>query len=164
MDDRPWAYRVMENELAAEGRIAADAPLDDRWPTVAPGPLSHVFLEARLRLDRAVAVAWVKDRSGRRRWSHYGQMPLAIERDGWVRSAVAVGADPLSQVADMGWTCLAAPDAEGVGSCEVEASRAFVLTREYRPGANLVAPGRFVLTPGGEATLAASPGAPGVHP
>jgi len=164
MDDRPWAYRVMENELAAEGRIAADAPVDERWPKVAPDPLSHVFLEARLRLDRAVAVAWVTDRSGRRRWSHYGQMPLAIERDGWVRSAVAVGADPLSQVADIGWACLAAPDAKGVGSCEIEASRAFALTREYRPGANLVAPGRFTLTPGGEAKLAASPGAPGVHP
>jgi hypothetical protein len=82
MDDRPWVYRVMEHELAAEGRIAADAPLDDRWPTVAPDPLSHVFFEARLRLDRAVAVAWVTDRSGHRLWSHYGRMALAIDRDG----------------------------------------------------------------------------------
>jgi hypothetical protein len=153
MDDRPWVYRVMENELVAEGRIVADAPLDDRWPTVAPDPLSHLFLEARLRLDRAVAVAWVTDRSGRRLWSHYGRMPLAIDRDGWVRSAVAVGADPAGQVADVGWACLAAPDAEAGGSCEIEASRAFALTREYRPGANLVAPGRFTLKPGGEGRL-----------
>ena len=153
MDDRPWVYRVMGNELAAEGRIVADAPLDDRWPTVAPDPLSHLFLEARLRLDRAVAVAFVTDRSGRRLWSHYGRMPLAIDRDGWVRSAVAVGADPLGQVAEVGWACLAAPDAEAGGSCEIEASRAFSLTREYRPGANLVAPGRFTLKPGGEARL-----------
>ena len=164
MDDRPWVYRVMENELAAEGRIAADAPVDERWPKVAPDPLSHVFFEARLRLDRAVAVAWVTDRPGRRLWSHYGQMPLAIDRDGWVRSAVAVGVDPLSQVADMGWACLAAPDAKGVGSCEIEATRAFALTRAYRPGANLVAPGRFTLRPGGEAKLSALPGASGVPP
>jgi hypothetical protein len=143
----------MENELAAEGRIVADAPLDDQWPKVAPDPLSHLFLEARLRLDRAVAAAWVTDRSGRRLWSHYGRMPLAIDRDGWVRSAVAVGADPPSQVAEMGWACLPAPDAKAGGSCEIEASRAFVLTEDYRPGANLIAPERHVLKPGTEAAL-----------
>jgi hypothetical protein len=153
MDDRPWVYRVMENELAAEGRIVADAPLDDQWPKVAPDPLSHLFLEASLRLDRAVAVAWVTDRSGRRLWSHYGRMPLAIDRDGWVRSAVAVGTDPAGQVAEVGWACLAAPDAEAGGSCEIAASRAFSLTREYRPGSNLVTPGRFTLKPGAEARL-----------
>jgi hypothetical protein len=153
MDDRPWAYRVMEYELAAEGRIAADAPLDDRWPTVAPDPLSHVFLEAMLRLDRAVAAAWVADRSGRRLWSHYGRMPLAVDRDGWVRSAVAVGVDPLGRVAEVGWACFAAPDADTGGSCEIEASRAFSLSRDFSPGANLIAPRRFVLKPGGEAKL-----------
>jgi len=153
MDGRPWVYRVMEGELAAEERIAADAPLDDRWPRVAPGPSSHIFLEARLRLDRTVAAAWVTDRTGKRFWSHYGKLPLAIDRDGWVRSAVALGPDPLGSIAQIGWECLAAPDAEAGGSCEIEATRAFSLTREYRPGANLVAPGRFTLKPGGEARL-----------
>jgi hypothetical protein len=159
MDERPWVYRVMEGELAAEERIAADAPLDDRWPRVAPGPSWHLFLEARLRLDRTVAVAWVTDRAGRRLWSHYGKLPLAIDRDGWVRSAVALGPDPLGSIAQIGWACLAAPDAERGGSCEIEASRAFVLTGAYRPGANLVLPGRLVMKPGGEAALgSASPG------
>jgi hypothetical protein len=156
MDARPWVYRVMENELAAEGRLAAEAPLDDRWPRVAPDPSSHVYLEARLRLDRTVAVAWVADRAGRRFWSHYGRMPLAIDRDGWVRSAVAVGANPLALVADVGWMCLAAPEAEPGGSCEIEASRAFALTGDYRPGANLIAPRRFELKPGAEVTLEAA--------
>ena len=151
MDDRPWVYRVMRNELAAEERIVEDAPTDDRWPNVAPDPRSHVFLEARLRLDRAVAVAWVTDRSGRRLWSHYGRMPLAIDRDGWVRSAVAV--DPAATLTGAGWACLAAPDAEAGGSCEIEATRAFTLTKDYGPGANLVTAGRFVLKPGGEAKL-----------
>jgi hypothetical protein len=159
MDARPWVYRFMEHELAAEGRISADAPMDEQWPRVAPGPRSHVYLEARLRLDRTVAVAWATDRAGRRYWSHYEKMPLAIDRDGWVRSAVAVGADPLASMTGMGWACLAAPDAQPGGSCEIEASRAFVLTDGYRPGANLVSPGRFVLKPGAEAALkaAASP-------
>ena len=156
MDERPWAYRVMEEELASEGHIAADAPLDGEWPRLAPDPLSHVFLEARLKLDKTVAVAWVKDRNGRRLWSHYERMPLAIDRDGWVRSAVAVGTDPGDAVAEIGWACLAAPDQKPVGSCEIEATRAFVLTRDFRPGSNLVAPARFVLDAGGEARLGAA--------
>jgi len=153
MDRRPWVYRVMANELEAEGRIADDAPLDDQWPRVAPGPASHVYVEARLRLDRAVAVAWVTDRAGRRFWSHYGKLPLAVDRNGWVRSAVALGPDPLGSVAEIGWACLPAPAAEPGGSCEIEASRAFVLTDGYTPGPNLVSPGRFVVKPGEEAAL-----------
>jgi hypothetical protein len=66
---------------------------------------------------------------------------------------VAVGVDPLGRVAEVGWTCLAAPDADAGGSCEIDASRAFSLSRDFGTGANLIAPGRFVLRPGGEARL-----------
>jgi hypothetical protein len=155
MDTRPWVYRVMENELATEGRIAADAPMNDAWPRVAPDPLSHIYLEAELRLDRAVAVAWVQDLNGRRYWSHYLQPELAIDRNGWVRSAVAVGSDPGSSPAEVGWACLAAPGASKGGSCEIEATRAFLLTDAYRPGANLIAPIHFVLEAGDEVGLSA---------
>jgi len=159
MDGRPWVYRVMEEELASEGRVAADAPVDAKWPRVAPGPRSHVFLEARLRLVRAVAAAWVTDRNGRRSWSHYGRLPLAIDRDGWVRTAVAVDADPATQVAEAGWACLAAPGEEPGGSCEIETTRAFALTAAFRPGANLIVPARFMLKPGDESSLSlARPG------
>jgi hypothetical protein len=95
----------------------------------------------------------VTDRAGRRLWSHYGRLPLAIDRDGWVRSAVAVGTNPAASVAQVGWACLAVPDAKPGGSCEIEATRAFTLTSGYGPGANLVIPERFVLKPGGEAKL-----------
>jgi hypothetical protein len=156
MDARPWAYRVMQRELVAEGRIAADAPLDEQWPRVAPDPRSHLYLEAKLRVDRAVAVAWVTDRAGRRFWSHYGKLPLAIDRDGWVRTAVAVGPDPAASIAQIGWACIADPEAQPAGgSCEIEATRAFGLTDALATGANLAAPGRFVLNPGDEAALAA---------
>jgi hypothetical protein len=157
MDERPWAYRVMQRELAAEGRIAADAPLEEQWPRVAPDPRAHLYLEAKLRLDRAVAVAWVTDRAGRRLWSHYGRMPLAIDRNGWVRTAVAVGPEAATWAAEMGWACLPEPEAEKGGSCEIEATRAFGLTDALAPGANLAAAGRFVLKTGGEATLALAP-------
>lgn len=155
MDARPWVYRRMAQELAAEGRIAPDAPLDERWPRVAPDPRSHIYLEARLRLDHAVAVAWATDGAGRRYWSHYGKMPLAIDRDGWVRTAVAVGSDPAASLADAGWACLADPEAPAGGACEIEATRAFAFDAEYAPGPNLVASSRHcVLKAGEEASLA----------
>lgn len=153
MDDRAWVYRFMEAELEAEGRIVPDAPVDEQWVKKAPSSRDHVFLEAKVRLDRAVAVAWVQDRQGRRFWSHYDRPPLAIDRDGWVRAAVAAGADPGSVVAEAGWACLPAPDEKAGGSCEIEASRAFVLTPGYRPGGNLVLPARFTLKAGGEGRL-----------
>jgi hypothetical protein len=53
----------------------------------------------------------------------------------------------------MGWACLAAPDETPGGSCEIEASRAFVLAGDFSPGANLIAPDRRVLKPGAEAAL-----------
>jgi hypothetical protein len=81
-------------------------------------------------------------------------MPLAIDRNGWVRTAVAVGPDAATSAAEMGWSCLADPEAEVGGSCEIEATRAFGLTDALAPGANLAAPGRFVLKAGAEATLA----------
>ncbi len=153
MDGRPWVYRVMASEQASEGHVAANAPLDEAWPKLAPGPRSHVYFEANLHLDRTVAVAWVKDRNGTRFSSHYDKMPLVIDRDGWVRTAVAVGASPASSAAEFGWTCLAAPDEKSRGSCDIEATRAFVLTEDDRPGPTLVAPERFVLRAGGEARL-----------
>ena len=154
MDARPWVYRRMAQELAAEGRIVENAPLDERWPRVAPDPRAHLYLEARLRLDRAVAVAWVTDRAGRRFWSHYGKAPLAIDRDGWVRTAVAVGAGPAASIAEAGWACLEDPESPAGGSCQIEATRAFALDGEHKPGANLVAsPGRYFLKAGEEATV-----------
>jgi len=156
MDSRPWVYRFMQAELAAEGHIAEDAPLDDEWANRAPDPLSHVYLEADLRLNRAVAVAWVQDLNGKRFWSHYGQTPLAIERNGWVRSAVAVGADPGSSPAEVGWACFPPSAEQTGGSCEIDATRAFVLTKDFKPGPNLIAPVKLVLEVGDEVGLDAN--------
>lgn len=167
LDTRPWAYRVMARELAAEGRIAANAPAGDRWLRQAPDPREHVYLEARLALNGAAVAAWARDRQGRRAWSHYQLESLAIDRDGWVRSAVAIGPDAASNVADLGWVCLpargkaATPAAtaqgpagqQAHGSCTIEAVRAFVFRDGWMPGPNLVVPGTLHLSAGEEATL-----------
>lgn len=156
LDSRPWTYRVMARELAAEGKIAADAPAGDQWVRQAPDPRDHVYLEARLTLDHAVAAAWVRDRQGRRISSNYEREGLAIDRDGWVRSAVATGASPASAVAEIGWSCLAAPGRHAPGTCVIEATRAFVFADSWLPGPNLVVPAKLVLREGEDGRLALS--------
>ena len=103
-----------------------DAPLDEQWPRVAPDPRAHIYLEAKLRLDRAVAVAWVTDRAGRRVWSHYGRMPLALDRDGWVRTAVALGAEPAGSIVRKSMSrrsgSAAAPGSTGMSRAAASAS------------------------------------------
>ena len=152
MDGRAWAFRVMEHEMEAEGRIAEAAPVDADWEKRAPGPRAHVYLEAELHLARAVVAAWVQDREGRRHWSHYERLPLAINRDGFVRSAVAANANPAA-IAQIGWTCLTPAGERAGGSCEINATRAFVLGTNDTPGPNLVTPARFILRAGDEAVL-----------
>jgi hypothetical protein len=153
LDSRPWAYRVMGRELAAEGRISADAPAGDRWVRQAPDPREHVYLEARLTLDRAVVAAWASDGDGHRFWSHYEREALAIDRNGWVRSAVAIGPNPGSRLVELGWACLPAPGQPAQGSCVVEASRAFAFGDGWVPGPNLVVPTTLELRAGEEASL-----------
>jgi hypothetical protein len=159
MDGRAWAYRVMQRELEAEGRIANDVPADLEWEKRAPDPHAHVYLEAELHLTRAVVAAWIMDREGRRVWSHYERLPLAINRDGRVRSGVAAGANPAA-IAEIGWACLTPAGEPPGGSCEIDATRAFVLGPDDTPGPNLVTPTRFTLRTGEEAAL--RPAGPGL--
>jgi hypothetical protein len=170
MDSRPWVYRLMELERGAEGRIAADAPVDNQWTKKAPDAREHVFFEAKVVLDRTVAAAWVEDRTGQRYWSHYGHLQMAIDRNAWVRSAVAIGANPGAAIAAAGWACIAAPDQPATGVCDIEATRVFALDADRRPGQNRTSPERFRLKAGGEVRLAlvgvqsgAGPAVPGAR-
>jgi hypothetical protein len=153
MDARPWAYRVMQEEMAAEGRIAAAAPGDERWLRVAPDPREHLYLEARLTLDHASVAAWARGSDGRRYWSHDERESLAIDRNGWVRTAIAVGRDPASRVVEVGWACLGPANETAPGSCVIDATRAFGFGENWTPGPNLVEPSRLQLRAGEEATL-----------
>jgi hypothetical protein len=152
MDGRAWVYRVMERELEAEGRIAEDAPVDKDWEKRAPGPRAHVYLEAELHLTRALVAAWVRDREGRRHWSHYERLSLAINRDGFVRSAVSADPNPAA-IAEAGWACLTPAGEQAGGTCEIDATRVFVMGTDDTPGPNLVTPARFILRAGEEAAL-----------
>jgi hypothetical protein len=154
LDTRPWASRVMQAEMAAEGRIAHVPSGDPRWARVAADPREYVYFEAKLTLSAgAVAAAWTRDASGARSWSHYGLASFAVNRDGWVRIGVPVGPNPSSSVAEAGWTCSKATGDGPAGTCVVEATRAFALGIDWTPGVNLVEPKRMELRTGEEGSL-----------
>lgn len=128
LDRQPWMYRVMAGELAREGKLGS--LVDD--------PRRYVYAEARLTLRDAAAAARVGLAGGAWRASHHGEADLAIARDGWVRTAIPLGDASPADIRAVAWECVPIPGKGAQGRCEIEATRAFVLTGDYTPGPNLV--------------------------
>lgn len=137
MDAHPWAYRVMAKELEREGKLAPGR--GQKREMVVDDPRRYVYLEARLRLERAAVAARASLADGTSRTSHEGDARLAIERDGWVRTAIRLGAAE-TPLASLAWECLPRGDALDEARCEIEATRAFRLDDSYRAGPNLIEP------------------------
>lgn len=137
MDAHPWAYRAMARELEREGKLAPGR--GQKREMVVDDPRHYLYLEARLRLGGAAVAARATLVDGTSRTSHEGDARLAIERDGWVRTAIRLGAAdrPLASVA---WECLPRGDTLDEADCEIEATRAFRLDDSYRVGPNLIEP------------------------
>jgi hypothetical protein len=136
MDAHPWAYRVMAKELEREGKLAPGR--GQKREMVVDDPRDYVYLEARLRLEGAAVAARATFADGTSRTSHEGDARLAIERDGWVRTAIRLGAADRA-LASVAWECL--PRGDTVDArCEIEATRAFRLDDAYRVGPNLLEP------------------------
>ena len=147
MDAHPWTYRVMAKELEREGKIAPGRGV--KRDQVVDDPRRYLYAEARLRLEGAAAAARLSLADGSGGASHGGDSRLTIARDGWVRTAVPLGATG-SPIASLAWECLRRNDPPDQARCEIEAVRAFRLDDAYRPGPNLVEPARLRLL-GGEA-------------
>jgi hypothetical protein len=136
MDAYPWAYRIMAKELDREGKLSPGR--GQKREMVVDDPRHYLYLEARLRLDGAAVVARATLADGSSRTSHEGDARLAIERDGWVRTAIRLGAAERA-LASVAWECLPRGDT-GDARCEIEATRAFRLDDSYRVGPNLLEP------------------------
>ena len=154
MDTRPWTYRVMAKELEREGKIAPGR--GQKRDQVVDDPRRYVYLEARLRLEGAAVAARVGLAGGSARSSHEGDPRLAIAREGWVRTAVPLGAAP-APLASMAWECLPHDREPDEARCEIEATRAFRLDESYRPGPNLVQPAELRLRGGQAGSLKLAP-------
>ena len=137
MDGHPWAYRVMAKELEREGKLAPGR--GQKREMVVDDPRHYLYLEARLRLEEAAVAARATFADGTSRTSHEGDRRLAIDRDGWVRTAIRLGAADRG-LASVAWECLPRGDTLDEARCEIEATRAFRLDESYRVGPNLLEP------------------------
>jgi hypothetical protein len=142
MDTRPFIQEVLTRELAHEGKLTPGRGV--KPDQVVLDPRRYLYFEARLRLEHAAVAARAVTAHGAAA-SHGGDARLAITRDGWVRTAVAL---PPGRVGlrELGWECLGERKR---ARCHVEATRVFGLDASFLPGPNLVVPASFDLA-GGE--------------
>jgi len=140
MDQHPWTWRIMSEELAREGRLRPFGTVDGHNIS---DPRNYLYLEARIanQASRLAAMVRLKDDTTWRA-AHLGRPDYAIERDGWIRTAIELPPGTTSaQVAEIGFECLVEPPGKDkpaplAGVCKVEeVSRAFFLDAGYRPGA-----------------------------
>jgi hypothetical protein len=144
MDAEPWTYRVSQQEVRREGRVAVDARAGSKR---IPDPRRFVFLEAcgQVRDARLAFDAGLADAAGAMRWyaSDSSRPAFRIARGGCFRAAVAL---PLGKgVADVRALRLRAhsrpprrgekPHPPGSGSARIDrVNRLFGLGADDTPG------------------------------
>jgi CheY-like chemotaxis protein len=133
MDDHPWIYRRMAEELASEGKLRPFGMVDGEKIS---DPRNYLYLEAKISNRDARWAAAVR-LEGSRIWrqSHLGRPDYAIERSGWVRTAIELPPGTRAEsIAEIGFECLAEGKAIA-GACRVdEVRKAFLLGIDYVPG------------------------------
>jgi hypothetical protein len=139
MDEAPFSYRVMAQELQREAKLRPFGQVDGEKIS---DPRNYLYVEAKVRNERSALAVLVR-LEGESAWrsSHLGRADYAISRNEWFRTTVELppGAKA-EQIAEWGFRCLVKvvqqPEADGI--CHLEGvSKAFLLDADYRPGPNL---------------------------
>jgi hypothetical protein len=148
MDEEPWLYRVMAQELARERKIAArPTPGDGR----VRDPRDYVYIEACGEVQNA-AVAFEIGGGDATRWasSDLGIAKFRIGRDGCFRAAVATS-EPAPRSLRVRVYEVPADKRQPPGTAHVwlaRLNRVFRLDRNYHPGESMLAwKGHAALTP-----------------
>lgn len=154
MDDQPFSYRIMAEELTREGKLRPFGLVDGEKVS---DPRNYLYIEAKVA-NKNSGVSFnirLKDehiwRSG-----NIGRTDYAISRDGWIRTTVELPPGTQArQIAEIGLDCLVYPvSGRGFplsGECEVEAiSKAFLLDQQYRPGPSIFHMSKPVRIPSGQ--------------
>lgn len=149
MDDHPWIYRRMAEELASEGKLRPFGRVDGEKIS---DPRNYVYIEAKIANRDSRWAAAVKVR-GSRVWrqSHLGRPDYAIERSGWVRTAIELPPGTRAEaIGQIGFECLVEAKATA-GECRVEAVRkVFLLGENYEPGRSIWSLGNSVTVESGK--------------
>jgi len=152
MDQRPWSYRVMAQELEREGKLR---PFGEVAGENVSDPRNYLYLEANLA-NRTSSLGVLVKLKGDSTWrsSHLGRPDYGITRGGWVRTTVELPPGTRPQDLDeIAFECLVEPaHPEHLdGACRVEAvSKAFFLDRQYRPGVSVFASREAMELPSGQ--------------
>lgn len=141
MDGAPHLYEVMTKELAREGKLR---PFGAVAGENISDPRNYAYIEYRAsHRDSAFAVT-VFTTGGQGFSSHLGRIDYAIDRNGWVRTAVELppGTRP-HDIERVAFECVVPPPREKEGKiahsgqCRLErVGKAFFLDERYRPGAS----------------------------
>ena len=143
IDQNPWIYSVMAQELRREGKIRDGQK--SGTPQIGD-PRNYLYLELNAENRNCGAIAWVKLRNDRKwRSSHNGRLDYSVMRSGWFRTTIEVPPNTT------------ASDAEAIAFEPVDlrdprlpmsgpapqsilhaGGKAFFLDQQYRPGANLM--------------------------
>lgn len=146
MDQNPWTYVVMAQELRREGKIrdgqrASGPQIGD--------PRNYLYLEFSADNGPTCgAVAWVKLRNEHTwRSSHLGRLDYSVMRGGWFRTTIEL--PPNTSAKDIAAIAfepvdLRDPRVPSAGPAPQSVlhagGKAFLLDQQYRPGANLMGP------------------------
>lgn len=140
MDDNPITYLIASRELEREGKLRKFATVEG---TKISAPENYLHLELRiLNKDARLAVLVRLEGENFGRSSNLGVYDLAIERSGWVRTAVELPpATQPPQVAEIGLQCLPEARTDGSGVCRVEAiTKMFFLDAAQKPSPSFFRP------------------------
>ena len=154
MDERPWTYRVATEELVRERKLRAFGIVDGEKIA---DPRNYLYVEAKVENNNAGLSVNVGSRT-----TTPGAAAIWAE---WITlSAGANGCGPPSncppgtrpeQIAEIGLNCVVVPDQNRkmpvAGQCRVVAvTKAFLLDRDYCPGASLWSVGGPIVIRTGE--------------
>ena len=143
MDQFPWTYRVMAQELEREGKLrpygsAAGAAVGD--------PRQYLYLELEGENRNSGVVVWVKLKS-QPQWysSHRGRLDFSVSRSGWFRTTVEL--PPSTTAESIEYVAIECVDLrdprnfslDAEANCVLhEVRKVFLLDSDYRPGPNLL--------------------------
>lgn len=140
MDQNPFTYQISGRELEREGKIRKFGAVEG---SNISAPENYLYLELQAAMkDARLAVMVRLEGETFFRSSNLGLHDLAIERSGWMRTAIELPpATQPPQIAEIGLQCLAEPKASGPGSCRVDQiSRMFFLSAAQAPGESFFRP------------------------
>ncbi|MCS7026785.1 MAG: response regulator [Bryobacteraceae bacterium] len=157
MDDHPITYQIAARELEREGKLRKFGFFEGEKIS---HPENYLHVELRV-LNKQTRLAVFVRLEGENLWrsSNLGLPELAIERSGWVRTAVELPpATQPAQVAELAFQCLPERNFDSNAACRVETvSKLFFLEASGHPGSNFWRPRLdrppWVIAPGAMRTV-----------